>query len=62
MQVTTVDVLMFWCPAMAQSAEYPFDELTDVILLYGEAEHNRAVTARPLHLRPNMANAGRPRS
>jgi hypothetical protein len=31
---------------MAQSAEYSFDELTDMILLYGEAERNSTAAAR----------------
>jgi hypothetical protein len=30
---------------MAQNAEYSLDKLTDVILLFGEAEHNSAASA-----------------
>jgi hypothetical protein len=50
-------LLMFWCCGvhcgrhvtygrMAHNAEYSFDELTDVILLNGEAER----TVQPLHV------------
>jgi hypothetical protein len=52
-QVTTVDVLMSCVLAMTQNSEHPFDELRGVILLYGEAEHNRAVPARPQRRHPN---------
>jgi hypothetical protein len=51
-EVTTVDVLVLWCSlrltryVSKKGAERSFDEMSDTILLYGEAERNSAAASR----------------